>query len=219
MAKGSALRKNATDAASLEFSALLDEQFGGSASFEGTVVKGRVIAIDCVPERLELARTKGRAEVINFEKQDVYETLQEMTNGRGPDRCIDAVGCEAHGGGALDAVVDKAKAAVLLTTDRAHVLRQAIFCCRSAGTISIPGAYVGLPDKLPMGALMNKGLTIKTGQTHMQRYLKPLLKKIEEGEIDPSFVITHHARLGEAPEMYKKFRDKQDNCIKVVLHP
>ena len=180
---------------------------------------GRVIAIDRVPERLALARGKGKAEVINFEKQDVYETLQEMTNGRGPDRCIDAVGCEAHGGGALDAVVDKAKAAVLLTTDRAHVLRQAIFCCRSAGTISIPGAYVGLPDKLPMGALMNKGLTIKTGQTHMQRYLKPLLKKIEEGEIDPSFVITHHARLAEAPEMYKKFRDKQDNCIKVVLHP
>lgn len=157
--------------------------------------------------------------MINFEKQDVYETLQELTNGRGPDRCIDAVGCEAQGGGALDEMVDKAKEAVMLTTDRAYVLRQAIFCCRAAGTISVPGAYVGAPDKIPMGAFMNKGLTMRTGQTHMQKYMKPLLKKIEDGEIDPSFVITHHARLAEAPELYKTFRDKKDGCIKVVLHP
>jgi threonine dehydrogenase-like Zn-dependent dehydrogenase len=116
-------------------------------------------------------------------------------------------------------VLDKAKAAVKLTTDRAHVLRQAIFCCRKAGTISIPGAYVGLPDKIPFGAIMNKGLTIKTGQTHMQRYMRPLLRKIESGEIDPSFVITHRLPLKEAPAAYKKFRDKQDGCIKVVLAP
>ena len=180
---------------------------------------GRVIAIDRVPERLELARTKGRAEVINFDEVDVYDRLQEMTNGRGPDRCIDAVGCEAHGGGAVDAVVDKAKAALMLTTDRAHVLRQAIMCCRKGGSISVPGAYVGAPDKIPMGAFMNKGLTMKTGQTHMQRYLRPLLDKIEAGQIDPSFIITHRIKLDEAPEAYKTFRDKKDGCIKVVIQP
>jgi threonine dehydrogenase-like Zn-dependent dehydrogenase len=180
---------------------------------------GRVIAIDRVAERLTLAREKGRAETINFDEVDVYERLQEMTKGRGPDRCIDAVGCEAHGAGGVDAVIDKAKAAVKLTTDRAHVLRQAIMCCRKGGSISVPGAYVGAPDKIPMGAFMNKGLTMKTGQTHMQRYMKPLLAKIEAGEIDPSFVITHTAKLEDAPEMYKKFRDKKDGCIKVVLKP
>jgi threonine dehydrogenase-like Zn-dependent dehydrogenase len=180
---------------------------------------GRVIAIDRVPERLEMARTHGKAETIDFDKEDVYERLQEMTKGRGPDRCIDAVGCEAHGTGGIDAVVDKAKAAVKLTTDRAHVLRQAIYCCRKGGTLSVPGAYVGFPDKIPMGAFMNKGLTMKAGQTHMQRYMKPLLAKIEAGEIDPSFVITHHLKLSEAPSAYKTFRDKKDKCIKVVLHP
>ena len=180
---------------------------------------GRVIAIDRVPERLEMARTKGRAETIDFSKDDVYDKLQQMTKGRGPDRCIDAVGCEAHGGGAVDAVVDKAKAAVNLTTDRAHVLRQAIYCCRKGGSISVPGAYVGFPDKIPFGAFMNKGLTMKTGQTHMQRYMKPLLQKIESGEIDPSFVITHRLKLEEAPKAYKTFRDKKDGCIKVVLSP
>ncbi len=180
---------------------------------------GRVIAIDRVPERLEMARVHGKAETINFDEHDVYDKLQSMTKGRGPDRCIDAVGCEAHGTGGVDAVIDKAKAAVLLTTDRAHVLRQAIMCCRKGGTISVPGAYVGFPDKLPFGAFMNKGLTMKSGQTHMQRYLKPLLAKIESGEIDPSFVITHHLKLSEAPEAYKTFRDKKDGCIKVVLHP
>ncbi len=180
---------------------------------------GRVIAIDRVKERLELARSYNKAEVINFDDGDVYEKLQELTNGRGPDRCIDAVGCEAHGTGSLDAVIDKAKAAVMLTTDRIHSLRQAIFCCRKAGTISMPGAYVGLPDKFPLGAFMNKGLTLKSGQTHMQRYMKPLLKRIEAGEIDPSFVITHEVSMEDGPAAYMKFRGKEDGCIKVVIHP
>ena len=180
---------------------------------------GRVIAIDTVPERLEMARTKGRAETIDFMKQDVYETLMEMTKGRGPDRCVDAVGAESHGAASVDAVMDKVKAAVMLETDRPHVLRQAIMCCRKGGTISIPGVYIGFPDKLPFGALMNKALTIKTGQTHVQRYLGPLLKRIEDGQIDPSFVITHVRPLDDAPEMYKTFRDKKDDCIKVVLKP
>ena len=179
----------------------------------------RVIAIDRVPERLEMARTHGKAETIDFDKQDVYDTLQELTNGRGPDRCIDAVGCEAHSTGGIDAVVDKAKAAVMLTTDRAHVLRQAIYCCRKGGTVSVPGAYVGVPDKIPMGAFMNKGLTMKAGQTHMQKYMKPLLARIEKGEIDPSFVITHRVKLADAPAAYETFRDKKDRCIKVVLQP
>lgn len=180
---------------------------------------GRVIAIDRVPERLAMAREHGKAETIDFTEGDVYERLQEMTNGRGPDRCIDAVGAEAHGTGGIDAVIDKAKAAVNLTTDRAHALRQAIYCCRKGGTVSVPGVYVGFPDKLPMGALMNKGLTMKTGQTHMHRYMKPLLEMIEKGDIDPSFVITHRLKLDDAPKGYASFRDKKDGCIKVVLQP
>lgn len=180
---------------------------------------GRVIAIDRVPERLEMARTYGRAETINFDKQDVYETLITMTQGRGPDRCIDAVGCEAHETGGIDAIIDKVKATVMLATDRAHVIRQAIYCCRKAGTVSIPGVYIGMIDKFPLGQAMNKGLTLKSGQTHVQRYGKPLLDKIEKGEIDPSFVITHRLPLEEAPGAYKTFRDKEDGCIKVVLKP
>jgi threonine dehydrogenase-like Zn-dependent dehydrogenase len=143
----------------------------------------------------------------------------QMTNGRGPDRCIDAVGTEAHGSGGLDAVLDKAKAAVMLGTDRPHVLRQAIMCCRKGGTVSVPGVYIGFLDKLPFGAAMNKGLTLRMGQTHVQRYLKPLLQLIETGKIDPSFVITHRLPLEEAPRAYRKFRDKEDGCIKVVLTP
>jgi len=180
---------------------------------------GRVIAIDRVPERLSMAEKQGKAETINFDKVKVYDQLMEMTKGKGPDRCIDAVGCEAHAGGSIDAVLDKAKATVGLTTDRAHVLREAIMCCRKGGTLSIPGVYVGFLDKVPFGAVMNKGLTIKAGQTHVQRYTGPLLKKIEAGEIDPSFVITHRLKLEEAPEAYKTFRDKKDGCIKVVLKP
>src|SRR4051812_17799907 len=180
---------------------------------------GRVIAIDRVPERLKMAKEQAKAEVIDFSKQGVYDTLMEMTKGRGPDRCIDAVGAEAHGSGALDAVMDKAKAAVMMTTDRAHVLREAILCCRKGGTISIPGVYIGFPDKLPFGALMNKALTVKTGQTHVAKYHHQLLKRIQAGEIDPSFVITHRRPLAEGPELYKTFRDKKDGCIKVVLKP
>jgi threonine dehydrogenase-like Zn-dependent dehydrogenase len=182
---------------------------------------GRVIAIDRVPERLRMAEEHGTAEVINFEKIEggVYDRLQEMTGGRGPDRCIDAVGAEAHGSGSFDAVMDKAKAAVFLATDRAHVLREAIMCCRKGGTISIPGVYVGFLDKVPMGAAMNKGLTMKMGQTHVARYHRKLLERIEQGEIDPSFVITHSRPLKDGPELYQTFRDKKDNCIKVVLKP
>lgn len=179
----------------------------------------RVVAIDHVPERLAMAAEFGRAETINFEKVDVYERLQELTHGRGPDRCIDAVGCEAHATGSFDAIMDKAKSSINLTTDRAHVLREVIKCCRKGGTISVPGAYVGFPDKIPFGAFMNKGLTLKAGQTHMQRYMRPLLDKIEKRQIDPSFVITHRVKLKDAPEAYAKFRDKKDGCIKVVLTP
>jgi threonine dehydrogenase-like Zn-dependent dehydrogenase len=180
---------------------------------------GKVIAIDEVPERLAMAEAGG-AETLDFSKVDVYEELMaRTTNRRGPDSCIDAVGCEAAGHGGADAVIDKAKAAVKLTTDRVHVLRQAIRACRMGGTVSIPGVYVGFADKIPVGALMNKGLTIKTGQTHVQAYTKPLLAKIEAGDIDPSFVITHPVSLEEGPTMYKKFRDKEDGVIKVFMRP
>jgi threonine dehydrogenase-like Zn-dependent dehydrogenase len=179
---------------------------------------GRVVAIDRVPERLAMAQ-RAKAETIDFMDTKVYERLMEMTKGRGPDRCIDAVGCEAHGMGSFDAVLDKVKASVMLATDRAHVLREAIMCCRKGGTLSIPGVYVGLLDKIPMGAAMNKGLTFKMGQTHVQRYLRPLLKRIEAGEIDPSEIITHVRPLSDGPELYKTFRDKEDGCVKVVLKP
>jgi threonine dehydrogenase-like Zn-dependent dehydrogenase len=180
---------------------------------------GRVIVIDDVPERLNMARTIGKAETINFSKEDVFERLMEMTNGRGPDRCVDAVGGEAHAGGTFDGTIDAIKTAVFLGTDRPHVLRQAIWSCRKGGTISIPGVYVGFGDKIPIGPLMNKGLTIKTGQTHVKKYLPLLLDKIEKGEIDPSFVITHKVDLEDAPKYYETFKNKEDGCIKVVLKP
>ncbi|WP_426240354.1 zinc-dependent alcohol dehydrogenase [Pararhizobium sp. DWP1-1-3] len=179
---------------------------------------GRVIAIDEVAERLAMAEAGG-AETIDFSKTDVYDELMSRTANRGPDSCIDAVGCEASGHGSADALLDKAKAALYLATDRVHVIREAIMSCRKGGTISIPGVYVGMGDKIPIGAAMNKGLTLKMGQTHVQKYTKPLLEKIEAGEIDPSFVVTHPASLEDAPEMYKKFRDKEDGVIKVVLRP
>ena len=180
---------------------------------------GRVIAIDRVAERLLMAETKGKAETINFEKEDVYDRLMEMTKGRGPDSCIDAVGCEAHAQGSFDSVLDKVKAEVYLGTDRAHVLREAIMCCRKGGTISIPGVYIGFPDKVPFGAAMNKGLTFRMGQTHVPKYHALLLERIEAGDIDPSFVITHRLPLEDGPKAYKTFRDKDDGCIKVVLKP
>ncbi|MDB4978428.1 MAG: fdhA 2 [Candidatus Peribacteria bacterium] len=180
---------------------------------------GRVIAIDRVLERLLMAEAEGKAEIINFEEEKVYDRLMEMTGGRGPDCCVDAVGCEAHAGASFDAALDKMKTAVFLATDRIHVLREMIWCCRKGGTLSIPGVYIGFVDKLPFGPAMNKGLTFRMGQTHVQRYLKPLLEKVENGEIDPSFVITHRVSLAEAPKMYKTFRDKEDGCIKVVLKP
>lgn len=180
---------------------------------------GRVISIDNVPERLRLAEEKGRAETINFEEESVYDRLMEMTGGRGPDRCIDAVGCEALAGGTIDGMLDAVETAAYLATDRLHVLRQAIWSCRKGGTISIPGVYVGFGDKIPIGALMNKALTIKTGQTHMQKYMPPLLEKIQNGEIDPSFIITHEMPLEDAAKGYEIFKHKQDECIKVVLKP
>lgn len=180
---------------------------------------GRVIAIDHVPERLEMARQKGRAETVNFDEVDVYDQLMTMTNGRGPDRCIDAVGCEAHSGGTLDGIIDTVKTATLLGTDRPHVLRQAIRSCRKGGTVSVPGVYVGFGDKIPIGAAMNKGLTLKTGQTHVQKYMAMLFEKIEQGAIDPSFVITHEMKLDDAAKGYSLFKEKEDRCIKVVLKP
>ena len=180
---------------------------------------GRVIAIDLVPERLRLAKEHGRAETIDSGEGHVYDRLQEMTGGRGPDRCIDAVGAEAHAFGTLDSVMDAVKVMLMQETDRPHVLREAIMCCRKGGTISMPGVYVGLGDKIPLGALMNKGITLKTGQTHMLRYMEPLLRRVEAGDIDPSFVITHVLPIEKGPDAYKTFREKQDGCIKVVLKP
>lgn len=180
---------------------------------------GRVILIERVPERLAMGAAFGKAETIDFSKDSVYDRLMEMTAGRGPDRCIDAVGCEAHSAGSFDAVWDAGKAAIGLATDRAHVVREAIMCCRKGGTFSVPGVYVGFIDKVPFGAAMNKGLTIRAGQTHVQHYTAPLLQKIIDGEIDPSFVITHRVSLEDGPAAYKKFRDKEDGCIKVVLNP
>jgi threonine dehydrogenase-like Zn-dependent dehydrogenase len=180
---------------------------------------GRVIAIDEVPERLAMAAGHGKAETVNFNEVNVYDQLMEMTKGRGPDRCIDAVGGEAHAGGTFDGIVDAVKTATFLATDRPHVLRQAIWSCRKGGTVSIPGVYVGFGDKIPIGAAMNKGLTFKMGQTHMPLYMEPLLEKIVNGEIDPSFIITHRLPLQDAPAGYKMFKEKEDSCIKVVLKP
>lgn len=177
----------------------------------------RVIAIDRVPERLRLA-ADGGAEILNYEVQPVLETLRELTAGRGPDACIDAVGMEGHGAGAWD-VYDKVKQAARLETGRPIALREAIMACRKGGTVSVPGVYGGVIDKMPIGAIVNKALTLKSGQTHMMRYMRPLLERVQRGEIDPTFVITHRLKLDQAPEAYRTFRDKQDSCIKVVLTP
>src|SRR3954470_1102237 len=178
----------------------------------------RVIGIDRFPYRLRMAREKIGVETINYEEADVYETLLEMTGGRGPDSVIDAVGMEAHAAGAAGAY-DRVKQGMLLENDRPHALRDAIMCCRSGGTVSVIGVYSGFIDKFPMGSVMNRSLRIMTGQCHVQRYMKPLLERIRKGEIDPSFVITHRTGLDDAPSMYRTFRDKQDECLKVVLKP
>jgi threonine dehydrogenase-like Zn-dependent dehydrogenase len=176
-----------------------------------------VIAIDRFPERLELARTQG-ATVLDYEKSDVLGELKERTHGRGPDACIDAVGMEAHGHG-LDYWYDRVKQAVKLQTDRPTALRQVIQACRKGGVVSIPGVYGGIVDKFPVGAAFNKGLTLKMGQTHTHRYMKMLLAHIEEGRVDPSFVISHRLRLDEAPDAYAMFQKKEESCVKVVLKP
>lgn len=178
---------------------------------------GRVIAIDCVPERLEMARQAG-AETLNFNEVDVIEALHDMTGNHGPDSCMDVVGMEASGHGVMFAI-DRAKQMTRMQMDRPVVLRQAIMACKKGGTVSVPGVYAGFVDKMPVGAFMNKGLTMKTGQTYMMRYMQPLLERIENGEIDPSFVISHKLPIEKAPEAYRMFRDKQDHCTKVVLKP
>ena len=178
----------------------------------------RVIAIDTVPERLALAE-KGGAETLDFMATDIYDALQDLTQGRGPDACIDAVGTEAETMASLDSVWDRAKLATFMGTDRPHVLRQAIHCVRNFGVVSVIGVYGGYLDKIPIGSAMNRGVTLRMAQTPVQRYLPMLMQRIEKGEIDPSFVITHRATLEEGPELYRTFRDKQDGCIKVVMKP
>ena len=179
---------------------------------------GRVIGIDRFPERLAKARDYCGSETIDYSETSVQSALNEMTGGRGPDRCIDAVGMEAHGHGLVYAY-DKAKQTLRMQTERPTALREAIIACRGGGTVSVPGVYGGFADKIPLGAFVNKALTFRTGQTHMQRYMRPLLERIEKGEIDPSFVISHTLPLDEAPRGYKMFRDKEDDCTKVVLKP
>lgn len=178
----------------------------------------RVIAIDTVPERLQLAREAG-AETLDFMKLDIYDEIQARTHGRGADACIDAVGTEAESMASFDSMVDRAKVATFMGTDRPHVLRQAIHCCRNFGTVALVGVYGGLLDNIPMGSAINRGLTFRMAQTPVQSYLPSLLSRIEQGEIDPSFVITHRASLQDGPELYKTFRNKADGCIKVVMKP
>ncbi|QYD67053.1 glutathione-dependent formaldehyde dehydrogenase [Paraburkholderia edwinii] len=192
----------------------------GQMTIRSAVLLGarQVIAIDHVPERLAMARAGG-ATAIDFKNENVLERLHELTAGKGPEKCIDAVGMESHATRSVDSMYDRAKQAVMLETDRPHVLREMIYVCRPAGTLSVPGVYGGLVDKIPMGASMNKGLTWRMGQTHVNRWTDDLLRRIQEGQIDPSFVITHSVPLEDGPAMYKTFRDKEDGCIKVVLKP
>jgi threonine dehydrogenase-like Zn-dependent dehydrogenase len=192
----------------------------GQMTIRSAILLGakQVIAIDRIPERLAMAEAGG-AITINIDEDSVIERLNELTNGKGPEKCIDAVGMEAHATATIDSMYDRVKQATMMETDRPHVLREMAYVCRPAGTLSIPGVYGGLLDKIPFGAIMNKGLTIRTGQTHVNRWSDDLLRRIEEGQIDPSFVITHTVSLDEGPDMYKVFRDKQDGCIKVVIKP
>ncbi|WP_298013768.1 zinc-dependent alcohol dehydrogenase [uncultured Aquabacterium sp.] len=192
----------------------------GQFAIRSAILMGarQVIAIDRLPERLSMAAAAG-AITINFEEESVVERLNELTAGKGPEKCIDAVGLESHATRSLDAIYDRAKQATMMETDRPHVLREMMYVCRPAGILSVPGVYGGLLDKIPFGAAMNKGLTIRMGQTHVNRWTDDLLQRIEEGQIDPSFVVTHTAPLSSGPEMYKTFRDKHDGCVKVVLKP
>jgi threonine dehydrogenase-like Zn-dependent dehydrogenase len=171
-----------------------------------------------MPERLEMARAGG-AITINFDHESVLDRLKELTQDKGPEKCIDAVGMESHATRSADAMYDRLKQAVMLESDRPHVLREMIYVCRPAGILSVPGVYGGLIDKLPFGASMNKGLTWRMGQTHVNRWTDDLLRRIQEGQIDPSFVITHKVSLADGPGMYQTFRDKVDGCIKVVMKP
>lgn len=192
----------------------------GLLTIQSAIVQGarRVIAIDDVPERLAMAASLG-AEVLDRSQHKVIPTLKDMTDGHGPEKCIDAVGIEAHGPTPVLELIDRAQTALKLETERPVALREAIMACKSAGTISVPGVYGGLSNMIPMGAMMNKGLTLRTGQTHVRRWSEDLLRRIEGGEIDPTFVITHTEPLSRGPEMYKTFRDKHDGCVKVVLKP
>ena len=178
----------------------------------------QVVVIDRVPERLSMAEAGG-AIPINFERESVVERLNDLTQGKGPEKCIDAVGLEAHATATIDSMYDRAKQAMMLESDRPHALREMMYVCRPAGILSIPGVYGGLLDKVPFGMVMNKGLTIRTGQTHVNRWTDDLLQLIEDGQIDPSFVVTHKVPLERGPEMYRTFREKEDGCIKVVLQP
>ncbi len=192
----------------------------GQMAIRSAILLGarQVIVIDHVPERLAMAQAAG-AIPINFKDESVLDRLRDLTEGKGPEKCIDAVGMESHATRSFDGIYDRIKQAVMLESDRPHVLREMIYVCRPAGVLSVPGVYGGLIDKIPFGAAMNKGLTWRMGQTHVNRWSDDLLKRIEEGQIDPSFVITHRMNLADGPQMYETFRDKQDGCIKVVLKP
>ena len=192
----------------------------GQMAIRSAILLGakQVVCIDRVPERLEMARAGGAITIDNATESTV-ERLNQLTAGKGPEKCIDAVGMEAHAPRALEHAYDRVKQAMMLESDRATVLREMIYVCRPAGILSVPGVYGGLVDKIPMGALMNKGLTLRTGQTHVNRWTDDLVQRTADGQIDPSFVITHRGHLEDGPELYKTFRDKKDNCIKVVLRP
>jgi len=192
----------------------------GQFAIQSSIVMGAktVYAIDDVPERLAMAERLG-AKPVDRSQVNVVQFLKEHTDGHGPEKCIDAVGIEAHGPNAVLGLIDKVQTALKLETERPVAFREAIMACKAAGTVSVPGVYGGLSNSIPLGAMMNKGLTLRTGQTHVKRYADDILRRIDEGQIDPTFVVTHTAPLGKAPEMYRKFRDKQDGCIKVVLKP
>jgi threonine dehydrogenase-like Zn-dependent dehydrogenase len=193
----------------------------GQMAIRSAVLLGarQVAAIDCIPERLSMAEAGG-AVAINFSEDSVIETLNDLTKGRGPEKCIDATGMESHVSFSQpDTIYDRAKQLMALESDRPHVLREMIYVCQPGGVVSIPGVYSGLVDKFPMGLAMNKCLTFRMGQTHVKRWTDDLLRRIEDEQIDPSFVITHTASLEDGPDMYKVFRDKRDSCIKVVLKP